>query len=168
MTSAININTSANAKFNSISLSSNTGSSFGFMYISSSSATTISAINTWYLVAGTTTGYGKNTTISTTNRITLNGTKTQYYKIDYNASFTMTTWTTDTIAFSIYIDGTGHSQSTMTTTLNVNETASISGSYSTNLLIGSPYIELWVQNQTATDDITVNNFQITVVPIGFQ
>ena len=98
------IDTSANATFNSISLSSNTGSSFGFMYISSSSATTISSINTWYLVAGTTSGYGRNTTISTTNRITLNGTKPQYYKIDYNASFNMTTGTTDTISFSIYID----------------------------------------------------------------
>ena len=163
------IDSSGNSSLNSMLLSSGTGSTYGIMIINSTASTTISAINTWYQIAGSTTtpvGMGLNCTVGSSNKITINATQTQLYKIEYHVGVNMTAGTLDNVGIIVYKNGAGYSYSQMTASLAVNQVANINGSCILSLATND-YIQLYIQNQTATNNLTVLYMQVIITPIGF-
>lgn len=131
--------------------------SFGSLYFSTPSATTISVATTYYKAAGTTTSVNLHRfTMPSDNRLTYTGTPDIHVHIACSISITAGAASQE-VAFRMAKNGTtlAHSEISLVhgTGADVGSTALHSDvSLSTN-----DYLELWVTNSTSTASVTVQS-----------
>jgi len=134
----------------------------GNMYMTTPVATTFAAINTPVKVLGTTTSAGLfRMTSPASNRLTYNGSKTRSFFVSGSMSVTQPS---SSKFFSFYIAKNGviipESRQDMKI-VNSSDQVSLTLSCRAVLAPGD-YIEVWVANQTATTDITVQTMNLSI------
>lgn len=134
----------------------------GNMYMTTPVATTFAAINTPVKVLGTTTSAGLfRMTSPASNRLTYNGSKTRSFFVSGSMSVTQPS---SSKFFSFYIAKNGviipESRQDMKI---VNSSDQVSLTLSCRVVLApGDYIEVWVANQTATTDITVQTMNLSI------
>lgn len=133
----------------------------GGYYISTATATTISAINTWYKIAGTTT-----TTVTerfnddnTNNRLLYKGQESQKILINFSGDFTPSAGT-PIMQIAIAKNGSIENSTVMRLNLSNTNNASITGILT---LDRDDYIEVYIRNVSDTNNITCNFGQVSVI-----
>ncbi|WP_343631157.1 hypothetical protein [Fluviicola sp.] len=134
----------------------------GNMYISTPAATTFAAISTPVKVQGTTTSTNLfRVTSPTNNRLTYAGNKTRSFYVSGALSITQPN---SNRFFSFYIakNGVILPESRMDIKV-VNSTDQVSVPISCRATLApGDYIEVWVANQTATTDVTVQTLNLSI------
>lgn len=132
------------------------------MYVqNNATATTIGATSTPVKVAGTTTAGTENQRFShTSNRLTYTGAFSDVFKVTAVASFTSNN--NNQIGFYLAVNGTADSTTGMYATANASgrfESLTIQG----NLLLDpGDYVEVFVENNTATNNVTVTFLNVNI------
>lgn len=135
----------------------------GSLYITGTSTTVISAVNSPVKLAGTTTGLNLlRTSAPTNNRLEYLGNKIRYF--NYNLSLSVTAADTNrTYAFYIYKNGVQLPESVQSKTIVANapnrENISLSGVVE---LSANDYIEVWVENLDNDADITAQSMNLVI------
>lgn len=136
---------------------------YGGYYVSSSSATTISAVDTPVKVAGTTTAFGSLNGFSmpTDNRLRNDGTATRICQVTASVSFTSAN-NNKVYGFMIAKNGTVEANSEIQH--KVGTAADVQGVALTwqVSLDATDYVEVWVQNRTDDDNPTITLMTVTV------
>lgn len=134
----------------------------GNMYITVPAATTFSAMNTPVKALGTTTSAGLfRVTSPTNNRLTYSGSKTRSFYVSGALSITNPN---SNRFFSFYIAKNGVIVPESRQDIKVvNSTDQVSLPLSCRVsLAPGDYIEVWVANQTATTDVTVQTLNLSI------
>lgn len=140
----------------------NSGTSATYTMSDNATTTTVSQIGTYYKVAGVTVA-GNNVqrfdVDSVDNRAICKAVVTTFYSISAHASFT--SGTNNIIAFRIAVDGVVQEDTTTKTTSNGtrNENTPIFGTVE---LAKDSYVEIFVANLTATNNITVTDMHVRI------
>lgn len=134
----------------------------GNMYVSVPTATTFAATNTPVKVLGTTTSTNLyRVTSPTNNRLTYSGSKTRSFNVSCSMSITQPS---SNRYFSFYIakNGVVIPESRQDVKV-VNSTDQVSLTLGCRALMApGDYIEVWVANQTATSDVTVQTLNLSI------
>jgi hypothetical protein len=136
---------------------------FGSLYVSSSAATTIATQDVYVKAAGTTAAIGSNAhliTPSTSNRLTYTGTSPRNFIVTGTLSYTHAAVGAIIVGVKIAKNGTviDSSRVQVTTANAVTGTLSVIADVE---LTEDDYVEAWVANHTATDNITVTHMVLT-------
>jgi hypothetical protein len=138
---------------------------YGSCYISTPAETTISGATTPTKAAGTTTELATNGFSHTDNRLTYTGTPTLKFVVNGLVSATKASGTSADIRYAIAKNGTivtGCSVSRNTT--STAEGAMGFGGIIT--LATNDYVEIWVENLTNSDNLTVQEGSLTATIAG--
>lgn len=132
-----------------------------------STATTVSATNTFYKIAGTTTEgiYNQKISMPSNNRLECNAIIRRRYFISAVLSFT--SGNNNVCQFGIYLSslGTVITNSIAPTTANTAGRAENVGIQCIVEMQNGDYIELWGANTSATSNITVSNLNLAIFQI---
>jgi len=134
----------------------------GNMYVTTPVATTFSATNTPTKVLGTTTSTNLfRVTSPTNNRLTYGGSKTRSFSVSGALSITQPN---SNRFFSFYIAKNGVILPESRQDIKVvNSTDQVSLPISCRVILApGDYIEVWVANQTATTDVTVQTLNLSI------
>ena len=134
----------------------------GNMYVTTPVATTFSATNTPTKVLGTTTSTNLfRVTSPTNNRLTYGGSKTRSFSVSAALSITQPN---SNRFFSFYIAKNGVIIPESRQDIKVvNSTDQVSLPISCRVILApGDYIEVWVANQTATTDVTVQTLNLSI------
>jgi hypothetical protein len=137
-----------------------TQSAYAESYISTSDATTYSAINTWYKISGSTsltTGENFDDAGGTNNRIRYTGTANRAFFI--TVCGTVTGSNANTILVGLYING-AHADASITA---VTISGSLKHQFSSQAIVfldTNDYIEVHTQNQSSTNNATFERLSI--------
>ena len=138
---------------------------YGELHITATATTVIAVAGTYVKMAGTTTlDSALNFSASGNNRLVCNSLVTSNYFLSLSVSM-QTTSSNQTLAMRIYKNGVAETSSTMTTRA---ETANTPCLLSLNQIINlatNDYIEIWVTNITASNNITAINATLTLLEI---
>ena len=140
-------------------------SAYGEINTTTAVATTIAAANTFVKEGGTTTlGLARGVTMSTNNRLTYTQAPARIFQVV--ATLTATSAVAgQTLAFRLAKNGStiANSEVSKTFTLNTDEeTVSLSALVS---LATTDYIELFVANETAINNLTVTNMTLSMLGV---
>lgn len=137
----------------------------GGYYFSTATATTISTINTWYKLAGTTTITTTerfNDDAGTNNRLLYKGQESQKVLINFSGNFIDGTGT-PIAQISIAKNGTVQTETIMRVDLNHSGGADNASITAILTLDRDDYVEVFIRNTTNTNNITCNFGQMTVI-----
>ena len=136
--------------------------STGFMTMqANATATTVAATSTYYKVAGTTTLEAISQKFShSSNRLTYDGAITRDFRVTVTA--TATSGNNNEIGMRIAKNGTTLTNSTGITTTSGTGKAENAISQSVVQLATNDYVEIFVSNETATNNITVTYLSVIV------
>lgn len=127
-----------------------------------STATTLSATDTPALVVGTWSGgTASQFTASAGGRLTCNYSVTQVYTVSGSVSLTPTTGSAQGISLYIAKNGSVLPETRMEATVDSGTVVSLSTSALVSLG-GTDYVELYIQNETATNSVTVSRAILSV------
>jgi hypothetical protein len=125
-------------------------------------ATVIASTATPVLVAGTwTVDLSTNATCTTAGRITYTGATTQILKINAALSLDPASGSNQDLQVYLYKNGSAIAGSRMEAKINTNEHKEVSLVYQISMAIND-YIEIYVQNSTATNNITVSRAVLSI------
>lgn len=143
---------------------SNSSSLSNYYMIANATATTISTINTPVKMAGSTTSDSITQRFTNTdNRATYIGAITKGFKVTGNATLT----SSSNVQMGLYIalNGAVIAQSLSVGTGNAGGRADYVGSIAIVSLSENDYLEMWVENQSGTQNITGENLNFIVEEI---
>lgn len=126
-------------------------------------ATTVALVSTWYKIAGVTTAYGSLVDFSmpASNRLTYGGTTTRHMMVA--ATLVVTNATANQVGeVSIYKNGTIVPGATMGFKTLVGGDPTIVSVIAQVELAPTDYIELFIQNTTGANDMTVTYLNVGV------
>jgi hypothetical protein len=127
-----------------------------------STATVIASTATPVLVAGTwTVDLSTNATCTTAGRITYTGTTTQILKINAALSLDPASGSNQDLQVYLYKNGAAIAGSRMESKINHGEHKEVSLVYQISMATND-YIEIYVQNSTATNNITVSRAVLSI------
>jgi hypothetical protein len=127
-----------------------------------STATVIASTATPVLVAGTwTVDLSTNATCTTAGRITYTGTTTQILKINAALSLDPASGSNQNLQVYLYKNGAAIAGSRMESKINHGEHKEVSLVYQISMATND-YIEIYVQNSTATNNITVSRAVLSI------
>jgi hypothetical protein len=127
-----------------------------------STATVIASTATPVLVAGTwTVDLSTNATCTTAGRITYTGTTTQILKINAALSLDPASGSNQNLQVYLYKNGAAIAGSRMEAKINSGEHKEVSLVYQISMATND-YIEIYVQNSTATNNITVSRAVLSI------
>jgi hypothetical protein len=127
-----------------------------------STATVIASTATPVLVAGTwTVDLSTNATCTTAGRITYTGTTTQILKISAALSLDPASGSNQNLQVYLYKNGAAIAGSRMEAKINSGEHKEVSLVYQVSMATND-YIEIYVQNSTATNNITVSRAVLSI------
>jgi hypothetical protein len=127
-----------------------------------STATVIASTATPVLVAGTwTVDLSTNATCTTAGRITYTGATTQILKINAALSLDPASGSNQNLQVYLYKNGSAIAGSRMEAKINSGEHKEVSLVYQISMAIND-YIEIYVQNSTATNNITVSRAVLSI------
>ena len=144
----------------------NSSSISNYYMLGNSTATTIATVGTPVKVAGTTTSKSitQRFTNSTTNRATYDGATSRNFKCSCTATFTSNN--NNVVGFYIFKNGVAISDSEVHTTAN-------SGGRGENVILqtilqlgDTDYVELWCENHSGANDITVEDLNMIIEVIN--
>ena len=138
---------------------------FGSIYISSASETTVSSANTPYKAAGTTAALQLfNFTMPANNRLTYVGNQPLYFMVQVNISATKASGTASDIQYHVAKNDT---------LTNISVTRNTSSSAEGAMAVGgvvyltqNDYVEIYVENLTNTDNLTVQEGTLSAFMVG--
>lgn len=124
-------------------------------------ATTVSATNTEYKVAGTTTSGSLTSKFTNTdNRATYTGSIERIFTV--TATLSVTSGNNNQIGMYVAKNGTVITESETYITTNGSGRAEAATIQALVTLSTNDYIEIWVENSTSTTDITVTNLNVLI------
>jgi hypothetical protein len=140
----------------------NSASISGYYMINNATATVIASISVPVKVAGTTTALSisQRFTVSTTNRATYNGAIVRYFKVSVISS--LTSGNNNSLSIYVYKNGAQIPESKILVTANAGGR---SENASTQCIISgneNDYIEVWVENNSATNNITAVDLNVII------
>ena len=138
---------------------------YGCYYISTPAETSITGATTPIKAAGTTTEIASNGFSHTSNRLTYSGTATLKFVAQGNVSATKASGTGADIRYAVAKNGT------IVTGLSVtrNTSSSVEGAMAFGgivTLATNDYVEIWVENLTNADNLTIQEGSLTVTVAG--
>jgi hypothetical protein len=140
----------------------NSGAICQYTMFNNATATTVAAANTFYKAAGTTTPgiYVEKFNTATTNRGLYTGALTGYFKV--TATLTMSSGNNRLLSARVAKNGTTTAQSeTSVTTDGAGRVENVTIQDIVSLSIND-YIEVFVANESAIDNITVQNLSVII------
>ena len=138
---------------------------YGSCYISTPAATAVVAANTPIKAAGTTTELQTSGFSHTSNRLTYTGTPTLVFNVMAFMSATKAAGTSADVRYAIAKNGTIVTGCSVTR----NTTSSAEGAMGCGGLVSlatNDYVELWIENLTNGDDVTVQEGTLTATIAG--
>jgi len=131
--------------------------SHGSLYVTSSSATTITTPGTYYKMAGTTASVALHRfTSPTNNRLTYTGTVTSNFHIVINISV-LSAGNNQVVGFAVAKNGTTLAHSIMETKVLTGSDIDVIAIHADTTLATNDYIELWCTNSTSTSTVTAEH-----------
>jgi hypothetical protein len=144
---------------------------YGSMYFSTPAATTPGGTGTPLKALGTTTSVSlRNFTMPASNRLTYGGAEPRHCSINASVSF-ITGGTNQLIALHLYHWDDSASSGAVLAHSEVNRLVGTGSDEGATGLAGdvtldtNDYIELWVENETSTNDITINHGYIHALAV---
>lgn len=138
----------------------------GTMYMqNNATVTTIATVSTPVKIAGTTTAGANNQRFShSSNRLTYDGSASRDFKIDVTGTLE-SGGAND--AYGIYIakNGTPLTESEQYVTANASGRVELFAIQVITPLVTNDYIEVWVENGTDADDVTISFLNVIAVPV---
>lgn len=124
-------------------------------------ATTVSVIGDLYKVAGTTTSASVTQKFTNTdNRATYNGALTRFFKV--TATLSVTSANNNQVGIYVAKNGTALAESEIYITTNASGRAEGAVVQTLTQLTNGDYVEIFVENDTSTSDITVTELNVIV------
>lgn len=142
-------------------------STYACLYVSSSSATTISSSSTPVLVAGTTTEVTSTSdiTVSSAGRLTYTGATTRRFKADAGISFESAGNNNDYV-FYLAKNGTVIGSSAQQNFIGTGSERKVIPLTCMPELAQNDYLEVYVENITDTDNCTIDYMNFNILAIG--
>jgi hypothetical protein len=135
----------------------------GTMYRNVASATTISVIGTYYKMAGTTTaGNLKDFDMPVDGRLRYTGAAAKHCHIVISVSFTVA-GNNDVVGLKCAKNGTVMDESVQRRFVGTGTDIGSTAVHADAMLSTNDYLELWVANETATENITVDELYFFVM-----
>lgn len=140
----------------------NTGATSGYYMVGNATVTTIATVGTPVLIAGTTTEttITQRFTVSTSNRATYIGSLTRDFSIQ--GTFSLTSSNNNQVTTYIYKNGSVLIESTSISTTNSGGRLEGGAIQCLVQLEENDYIEVWVENNTGANDITVEDLNLII------
>ena len=138
---------------------------YGCFYVSTPAETSISGATTPTKAAGTTTEIASNGFSHTSNRLTYSGTATLKFYVQGNVSATKAAGTSADIRYAIAKNGT--IVTGLSVSRNTSSTAEGAMAFGGIVTMATDdYVEIWVENLTNSDNLTIQEGSLTVTVAG--